>query len=65
MRPDSMTDYRMPESLRCPKTGRTWNTRVPDEKRLEVIPCESCGGTHSLTELLDVRQIKLAPVPAL
>jgi hypothetical protein len=37
--------------------------RVPDEKRLEVIPCESCGATHSLTELLDVRQIKLAPAP--
>jgi len=56
-----MADYRMPESLRCPKTGRTWNMRVPDEKRLDAIACESCGGTHSLAELLDVRKIKLAP----
>lgn len=56
-----MADYRMPESLRCPKTGRTWNMRVPDDKRLDGIRCEACGDTHSLTELLDVRTIKLAP----
>ena len=39
--------------------------RVPDEKRLDSIPCESCGNTHSLTELLDVRRIKLSPAPPL
>jgi hypothetical protein len=37
--------------------------RVPDDKRLEEISCEACGGTHTLTELLDVRKIKLAPAP--
>ena len=58
-----MTDYRMPESLRCPKTGRTWNMRVPDDKRLDEIFCEACGGTHTLTELLDIRRIKLAVSP--
>jgi hypothetical protein len=35
--------------------------RVPDDKRLDGIRCEACGDTHSLTELLDVRTIKLAP----
>jgi hypothetical protein len=35
--------------------------RVPDEKRVDVIPCESCGETHSLTELLDAGRIKLSP----
>jgi hypothetical protein len=35
--------------------------RVPDEKRLDPIQCEACGEAHSLTELLDVRKIRLAP----
>jgi len=56
-----MADYRMPESLRCPVTGRTWNMRVPDDKRLDQIRCEACGGTHPMADLLDVRKVERAP----
>lgn len=56
-----MPDYRMPESLRCPVTGQTWNMRVPDDKRLEQIRCEACGDTHSMAELLEVRKVDRAP----
>jgi len=57
-----MPDYRMPESLRCPVTGRTWNMRVPDDKRLEQIHCEACGNTHSMAELLGVAKNDRAPL---
>lgn len=56
-----MPDYRMPASLRCPVTSRTWNMRVPDDKPLEQIHCESCGNTHSIAELLAVRKVERAP----
>ncbi|HYK43225.1 MAG TPA: hypothetical protein VE007_12615 [Thermoanaerobaculia bacterium] len=52
----------MPESLRCPVTGRTWNMRVPDDKRLEQIHCEACGNTHSMAELLGVAKNDRAPL---
>jgi hypothetical protein len=54
-----MADYRMPEPLRCPKTGQTWNMRVSDEKRLELILCEGCGEMHTLKELLETGRPKL------
>ena len=49
-----MADYRMPESLRCPKTGQTWNLRVSDDNRMERVRCEACGEMHTLHELLNV-----------
>ena len=58
-----MGDYRMPEPLRCPTTGQTWNMRVPDEKRLELVRCEGCGEMHTLKELLEAGRSKLAGVP--
>ncbi len=58
-----MGDYRMPEPLRCPKTGQTWNMRVADDKRLELIRCEGCGQMHTLKELLEAGSSKLAVIP--
>ncbi len=58
-----MGDFRMPEPLRCPKTGQTWNMRVSDEKRLELIRCEGCGEMHSLKELLEAAKSKLTAIP--
>lgn len=58
-----MGDYRMPEPLRCPKTGQTWNMRVEDEKRLELIRCEGCGEMHTLKELLEAGSSKLEVIP--
>jgi hypothetical protein len=53
-----MADYRMPESLRCPRTGQTWNMRVSDDSRLERVRCEACGEMHTLNELLNSGKVR-------
>lgn len=58
-----MADYSMPEPLRCPKTGQTWNMRVSDEKRLELIRCEGCGEMHTLKDLLEAASSKVVFAP--
>lgn len=59
-----MGDYRMPEPLRCPRTGQTWNMRVTENNREELIRCEGCGEMHTLRDLLDAgkpKQVKPRP----